>query len=151
MGWEKNGLRAAMRRKTLRCWLMTAWHVHLQPRKPTISWMSSKETWPGGRWRWFSSSILLLLDPTWVLHPTLQTQHRKDVDLMEQVQRRSIKIIVELKHQFYEDRLGKLGLFSLDKRRIQEHLRAAGEGLFTRVVRQEGMTFNWRRVDLPWG
>ena len=49
----------------------------------------------------------------------LGPQHKKDVVLLEQVQRRVTKMIRRLQHLSYEESLRKPYLLSLEKRRLQ--------------------------------
>lgn len=46
------------------------------------------------------------------------TQHRKEVELLEMIQRRAMGKTSLLEHLSYGDRLKDLGLFSLEERRL---------------------------------
>lgn len=115
-GWGTNRSRTALPRRTRGCWWRSSWtwpsHVHLEPH---VSWAASRGVWAAGQGKGFSlHSALVRPHPEYYIQ-LWSPQHRNDIGLLEQVQRKPPRWSEGWAPPCEEVRFREIGLFSLEE------------------------------------
>lgn len=100
-----------------------------QPKRPTIHWVASDRTLPPDE-GWAGPAVLCTVQlhlqhwlKAWV------AQYRKDIKLLEGVQKRAMKKVKGLEGKMYKEQLKSLTVFSPEQRKLRGGLVAAPQQL----------------------
>lgn len=98
------------------------------PHHPGICWISPAEVALLAKMdsilnRWGTSAVCFSVVVETKIPSSPQKVWRDTCDLSQWVQRRPRIVIIDLEYHFCEERLGELGLFSLEKKKHQEDLK----------------------------
>ena len=121
--------------------------------------LSAKDTFAFRPWRW-DRDALMLHTGNWYSRPWISAPGSQDKALIESIQRRFTRMIPSIRKFSYEERLKKLGLWTLEDRRIRADLVEVYKMVldclqfiwtrflnFHHLIAPEVILWNWRKTD----